>query len=133
MLMASYLQVGRIVARVVGAVVGLAGLAALVDHLHPGLEDVELLPVLPRLRAAALELRLHVVPEEPGHRVLLVDLVVADGLPQLALGHLDLVAKVEEHDEDAAGRGAQEHEEDDDVGPCENVICVIILFRTTKT
>ena len=112
-----YLQVGGVVARVVRAVVGLAGLAALVEHLHPGLEHIELLPVLPRFRAAALELGLHVVPEEPRHRVLLVNLVVADGLLQLALGHLDLVAKVEEHDEDAAGRGTEEHEKDDDVGP----------------
>ena len=126
-----YLQVGGVVARVVRAVVGLAGLAALVEHLHPGLEHIELLPVLPRFRAAALEFGLHVVPEEPRHRVLLVDLVVADGLLQLALGHLDLVAKVEEHDEDAAGRGTEEHEKDDDVGPYGENKVISKVYRLT--
>ena len=96
----------------------MAGLAAFSGYLHPRVELVELLPVPPRLGAAALEVGLHVVPEERRDRHSVVRLIVADGLPQLALEHGHLAVEVEEHDEDAAGRRAQEHEQDDDVGPC---------------
>jgi len=115
---------GLVSGLVEGAVV-VAGLAALVDHLHARLEHgwARLLPVLPLLGAAAAERGLHVVPEERGHRVPLVHLVVRDGLLQLALGHLQLVTKVEEHDEDPAGRRAQEHKQDDDVGPEHASVC----------